>query len=108
MAFTPKALADGEIPSAEAPIFNATANIGTYVKAITLFNNNLANQVILIGVNRTGDVRNWRRFELLQFESADVIDDGETMLLEPNDTIVASATNANSVDFTISGVEEFV
>ena len=108
MAFSPKALADGELPSAQAVIFNATAQIGTYVKSITLFNNNLANQVIRIGVQRTGDVRSWRRLELLQFESADIVDDGEVMILEANDTIVGETTNANSVDFTISGVEEFI
>lgn len=106
MAFVPKALADGQLLAAPATIFLATADIATYVKSITLFNNNAANQVILLSVNRTGASRNWRRIELLQNESADVIDDGEVMMLEQGDTIIASSTNAASVDFTVSGVEE--
>lgn len=106
MAFTPKAIADGEIPLAIGSIFTASAGIATYIKAITLFNKNVLNQVILIEVNRTGVNRFWRRFELQQFESADVLDDGQTMILEAGDVIFASATTASAVDFTISGVEE--
>ncbi len=107
MAFIPKALADGQLPTAQDILFTGTADIATYVKTFTLFNNNASNQIILIGVNQSGTVRNWRRFELLLNESADVIDDGESMILEQGDTIVGSTTSANAVDFTISGVEEF-
>ncbi len=106
MAFTPKAIADGEIPVAIGAIFSATASIATYVKAITLFNKNAINQIVLIEVNRSGVNRFWRRFELQQFESADVLDDGQTMILEAGDVLFASATTAAAVDFTISGVEE--
>ena len=106
MAFAPKALADGEIPLGIGTIFTATASIATYVKAITLFNKNAINQNILIEVNRSGVNRFWRRFELQQFESADVLDDGQTIILEPGDLLLASATTAAAVDFTISGVEE--
>ena len=106
MAFIPKALSDGQLPTSIGTIFAATAIIGTYVKQITLFNNNAANQVIVISVNRTGVTRNWRRFELLTLEAADVLDDGQTMLLEAGDLLLAETTSANSVDFTGSGVEE--
>lgn len=106
MAFVPKALADGQLAAVPTTVFLATADIATYVKSLTLFNNNASNQVILISVNRTGASRNWRRIELLVNESADVIDDGEVMMLESGDTIIGSATNAASVDFTVSGVEE--
>jgi hypothetical protein len=49
---------------------------------------------------------NWRRFELQTLEAADVLDDGQTMLLEAGDLLLAETTSANSVDFTVSGVEE--
>ncbi len=106
MAFTPKALSDGELPTSIGTIFAATAIIGTYIKQITFFNNNASNQVILVSVNRTGVTRNWRRFELQTLEAADVLDEGQTMLLEAGDLLLAETTNANSVDFTVSGVEE--
>lgn len=104
--FIPKALNDGQLPTSTGTIFAATAIIGTYIKQITLFNLNASNQVILISVNRTGVTRTWRRFELQTLEAADVLDEGQTMLLEAGDLLLASTTNANSVDFTVSGVEE--
>lgn len=106
MAFLPRALSDGQLPVSLGTIFAATAPIGTYVKQITLFNNNAGNQVITVQVNRTGVNRVWRRFELQTLEAADVLDDGQTMLLENGDLLLAETTNANSVDFTVSGVEE--
>lgn len=104
--FIPKALNDGQLPTSLGTIFAATAIIGTYIKQITLFNLNASNQVILIKVNRTGVTRTWRRFELQTLEAADVLDEGQTMLLEAGDLLLAETTNANSVDFTVSGVEE--
>lgn len=106
MAFAPKALSDGQLPTSLGTIFAASAIIGTYIKQITLFNLNAGNQVIRISVNRTGVTRSWRRFELQTLEAADVLDDGQTMLLEAGDLLLAETTNANSVDFTVSGVEE--
>lgn len=106
MAFAPKALSDGQLPTSLGTIFAASAIIGTYIKQITLFNLNASNQVIRISVNRTGVTRSWRRFELQTLEAADVLDDGQTMLLEAGDLLLAETTNANSVDFTVSGVEE--
>ncbi len=104
--FIPKALSDGQLPTSTGTIFAATAIIGTYIKQITLFNLNASNQVIRISVNRTGVTRSWRRFELQTLEAADVLDEGQTMLLEAGDLLLAETTNANSVDFTVSGVEE--
>jgi hypothetical protein len=99
-------LSDGQLPTSTGTIFAATAIIGTYIKQITLFNLNASNQVIRISVNRTGVTRSWRRFELQTLEAADVLDEGQTMLLEAGDLLLAETTNANSVDFTVSGVEE--
>lgn len=106
MAFAPKALVDGQIPVALSAIFTASAGIGTYVKSFTLYNTNASNQVIIVEVNRSGTLRRWRRFELQENESADVVDEGQTMMLESGDSIHCSTDDANSVDFTISGVEE--
>lgn len=106
MPFTPKALGDGFIPDALATIFTATANVATYVKEFTLINEDSAAQTILIYVNRSGENRFWKRFELNQNEAADVLTDGQTMLLEEGDTIVAETTSADAVHYTLSGVEE--
>lgn len=106
MSFTPKALADGEIPQAPEVIFTASAAVGTYVKEMALFNRNAALQTIVLYVNRTGENRTWKRFELQQFESADALDDGQTLFLESGDEVLAEASNASAVDFIMSGVEE--
>jgi hypothetical protein len=106
MAFAPKAIADGELPTTLSVLFTATANIGTYVKELTLFNNNAVNQVIELFVNRQGVDRSWRRLEIELNEQGDALTDGETMLLEVGDTISGRTTTASAVDFIISGVEE--
>lgn len=106
MPFTPKALGDGFIPDAVETIFTATANRATYVKEFTLLNESTTTQTILIYVNRTGENRQWKRFELQQNEAADVLTDGQTMLLEEGDTIVAVTTSTDAVHYTLSGVEE--
>jgi hypothetical protein len=106
MAFIPRAIADGQLPTTLATLFTATASIGTYVKELTLFNNNAVNQVIELFVNRAGVERSWRRLELELLEQGDALTDGETMLLEPGDTISGRTTTASAVDFIISGVEE--
>jgi len=106
MAFTPKAIADGQLPDTLGVLFIATAAVGTYVKELSLFNNNVVNQVIELFVNRQGVERSWRRMEIEINEQADALTDGETMLLEQGDTISGRTTTASAVDFIISGVEE--
>lgn len=106
MAFTPKALADGQVPTTLTVLFVGTADIATYVKEFTLFNTNAIAQSIEIFVNKTGVNRKYRRFELLLNESADVLDEGKAIILEAGDTILAVTGTASAVDFTIAGVEE--
>ncbi len=106
MAFAPKAIADGQLPTVLGPLFVATAVVGTYVKELSLFNNNAANQVIELFVNRQGVERSWRRLEIELNEQGDALTDGETMLLEVGDSISGRTTTASAVDFIISGVEE--
>lgn len=102
--FTTKVLADGQIASSAADVFTATAT--TYVKQFTLFNDNAAQQTIIIWLNTSGTNRKVRQIELNQNESAELLDGGQAWILENGDKIRASTTTASAVDYTIAGVEE--
>lgn len=109
-AFAPKFLADGVLPTAQATIFTATADVGTYLKSFFMYNKNAATQTIDIWVlraNGSGTARRWRRLELLVNESAQLVDnDTQSLRLEPGDQLQAQTTTANAVDFDLDGVTE--
>lgn len=104
--FTPKALADGQLPNSSSAIFTASADVATYVKSFTVFNAGASQNQVVIRVNRTGTDRIWKRFILEAFESADLLGGGESLILEDGDIIKGFATNASQVDYLISGIEE--
>ena len=106
MAFTPRALSDGQLPNSIGVIFTATADIATYVKTVSLFNTNVTQQIIDLYVNRSGVNRQWRRIQLDQYESAEALTNGDSKLLEAGDTLLAVTTTASAVDYTVDGVEE--
>ena len=109
-AFSPKFFADGELPTVQAAIFVASADVGSYVKSFSLYNKNAATQTITLWIKRvngSGTARFFQRYELLVDEYATVIDeDLQSLELEPGDEIQAATTTANAVDFDISGVQE--
>lgn len=106
MAFTAKALADGQLATTAGGAAIFTATVTTYVKKLTLFNTNAASQTIVLYINFSGTNRSFRRYVLAQNESADVLIDGESILLSAGDSIQATTTTATAVDYTVAGVEE--
>lgn len=111
--FAPEGLADGELPTVQTPIFTASADVGTYVKKFSLFNKNAATQTVLLYITRaaanggSGVPRVWKRYELDEFDSAEVIDESVVSIrLLPGDAIEAVTTTANAVDYDIDGVTE--
>lgn len=104
--FQGKPLAQGEVQTAQAALFAATAARCTYVKGFSLYNKNAATQTIAVYLKVAGVVRKFRTFVLLQDESADVLSNGSTWELATGDEIQAVTTTAAAVDFTITGVEE--
>lgn len=107
MAHTPKALADGTVATSTGAIVTAGAGVvATYIKQILLGNTNAAEQTVNIYVNYSGTNRFFRRFVLAQYESANVLEGGESILLGPSDTIQADTTTSTAVAYTIYGVEE--
>lgn len=102
--FTPKVLADGQLATTKTVVFTATT--ATYVKSLTLFNDNAAEQTVLVYLKPGATSRKARRFVLTQNEHANAIDPGEIILLESGDEIEAQTTTASAVDFVLMGVEE--
>ena len=102
--FTPKVLAEGQLATTKTTLFTAVA--ATYVKSLTLFNDNAAEQTVIVYVRPASTSRKIRRFVLAQNEHANAIDPGEIILLETGDLIEAQTTTASAVDFVLMGVEE--
>ena len=106
MPFSGKALADGTLPTSQTAIYTVPAATVTYVKSLSLFNDNAAQQTIVLYLNVSGSARKWRRYVLAQNESAEVLEGGETVILNTGDTIEAVTTTAAAVPYVITGVEE--
>lgn len=104
--FTTAVLADGQLPSTQGAIFTGPAVTVTYVKRISLFNTNAAQQTIDLYLNVSGSARRWRRYVLNQHESAEVLETGDAIVLEAGDTIEAITTTASAVDYYVCGVKE--
>lgn len=106
-SFTAKSFADGTLPNAQGAILTVPASTWYYIKQISLFNSNAAEQTILLYLKQAGGTaRLWRRYVLAQNESAEVLEDGVVVTLEANDTIEAVTTTASAVPYFITGVQE--
>ena len=94
-------LAEGFVPdTTPADIFNAGAD-EVWVKLVTLFNDDAAQQAVVLYVLRSGGTtRKVARYVLDQNESASW--DLE-IALGPGDSIQAVTTTASAVHYTVSG-----
>ncbi len=104
--FTTAVLADGQLPNTQTAIFTGAASTITYVKRISIYNTNAAQQTIDIYLNVSGTPRKWRRYVLDQHQSAELLETGDAIVIEASDTIEAVTTTASAVDYYICGVKE--
>jgi hypothetical protein len=75
-----------------------------YLKRLSMFNVNAAEQTVELWINYSGTSRAWRRYTLAQFESADALDPGATLLLAEGDTVEARTTTSSAVDWSADGI----
>ena len=105
--FTAKTIADGQLATSEGDIYLVPGATKGYVKQVTLYNTNAAQQTIYVFIKRSGGTsRCIRRFVIDQYESVDLVDDGDTLELSTGDAIRAYTTTATAVDYVVMGVEE--
>ena len=105
--FTAKTIADGQMATSETNMYLVPAATKGYVKQVTIYNTNAAQQTISIFIKRSGGTsRQIRRFVLDQYESVDLVDDGDTLELSTGDAIRGLTTTATAVDYVVMGVEE--
>lgn len=104
-------LAAGQVSNSQAAIYTAPSgggDVAVYVRSLSLYSTNAAAQTLKLWVKRSGGTsRRWRpRFVFAQDESAEVLDEGNVLLLSPGDAIEAETTTNNGVDYVITGVVE--
>lgn len=114
-------LADGTIPTAREVVFTVgptddldltfDTDIVNFEKVIinkiTLFNKIQTIQTIILYVRRKfGAFRKLRQYVLMQNESAEYLQGGEILSLQPGDVLEAETTTADAVDFVVYGTLE--
>jgi len=106
--FTPFAPINGQLPSSQASIVTAPGSTNYYLKQFWLINVGVAVETIQLWILPNGGTA--RRFgpqiALAPNESAQILEDGESITLTPLDSVQAVTTNASAVDYTITGVAE--
>lgn len=100
--FIPNRLADGQLPSSVGALYTVPGVTKSYVKFFNLHNRGPGTQIIIVYVN----TRIWRRIELLVNESYNMLEEDRSLELSPGDAVRGETTNANTVDYVITGVEE--
>jgi len=105
--FTAKELGNGQVANSQTTIFTATADVTTYVKHLSLYSTNAAQQTVQLWLKHSGGTaRKWKRYVLEQDEQVDVIEGGEAYMLDEGTEIQASTTTNNGVDWWADGIEE--
>lgn len=105
MAFTTKALANGQLANTKGTLYTTPGATQTIVKTITLVNTGASTRTINIYLNTSGTSRRIipKDTSLLTGE-AFYID--LNLTLEAADLIEGDASAATEIDYTISGIEE--
>ena len=105
--FTGKSIADGQVGIAQAPIYTVPGGVVAFLKQIHFYNLNVAVQTLDVWIKRSGGTaRKQHRIVLAQNESANYLEEGDTLELSAGDTVEAVTTTAAAVDYTVLGVEE--
>lgn len=102
MALSIKALADGQLAGTKGTLYTTPASTQAIIKRITLYNSGAADNTIRLYSKPGATSRVIYRVVLGTLEHAQY--DGE-ITLEAADLIEGDATNANEVDYTISGAQ---
>jgi hypothetical protein len=101
--YAPKVLADGQLPAAKGTLYTSPGSTSTYTKQLRVFSTGAA-QTIIIYLNTSGTSRKFYQVVLEANECADVFD--EPIQLETGDLIEGQSTNAATVDYVITGVQQ--
>ena len=74
------------------------------INKVTIFNNIQTIQTVVLFVKRKfGEFRTLRQYVLMQNDSAEYLQGGEILSLQPGDVLEAETTTADAVDFVIYG-----
>lgn len=98
---------NGQLPNAQGDLYVSPVGVSTYLKQVLLYNENAAAQTIQLWLFPSGGTAAlFRQLVLSQNESAQLLEDGESITLSGGDTLQAMTTTAAAVDYTLTGVTE--
>jgi hypothetical protein len=101
---TVTSLADGQLPAVQGTIYTSPTGIGTAIKTVKLCNTSaVTTESVKLWVRRAGSAsRRIINITLSPGWSAEVSD----MFLSPGDILEGNSTNANTTDYTVSGMQQ--
>lgn len=101
---TGKQLADGQLPSTEGDLYTVPAGTRTYLKSIVCSNTGAGDNIVSIFLQPSGGTS--RRIAFATMNSGDTMYYSAATTLDTGDKIRGVATNADEMDYIISGGEE--
>lgn len=102
--FSGDILADGQLPSSLGTLYTVSAGEEVYVKFFTCYNTSASSQNVYAYIKPNASSRCIGRAELAQYETVKFIGLKDGVVLTEGDTIEGYASDANVVDYVISGV----
>ena len=103
--FTGKTIAAGQLSNTVTSVYQSPVNTVTYLKDFNLYNNSATTQSITLYKNLGGNNYPWHTLVLNSNESADILDE-EPLVLSALDSVQGLSNTANTIIFTLSGVQE--
>lgn len=97
-------LGEGQLPNAEGVLYTVPGATTAYVKSIICTNTGAGQNVVLLWERLDGV--NSRRLIRVPLETNEQLYFDEPLTLAATDEVRGMATNANEVDYVVSGAEE--
>ncbi len=106
MAFAGASLADGGVAGTFADLY-VSSGVKTIVRSVSFYNTSATPQTLEVRILRSGSTaRLWHRVTLAINETAELLTDGEVLVMSTGDQIEAQSTTASVVLYTITGATE--
>lgn len=107
LVFDGKPLADGQLAAAVATLYTVPADVRSAIVRFAHFENvGSTSEAVRLYANVSGTRRGIGRCTLEAGEQWRPLEVGEVLHLQTGDTIDGHTTNATTVDYLITGVEE--
>lgn len=105
MAYTGKILADGQVAGAIGDMYQVPVATTAFVRSFTIYNTGVGVETVILYLDSGSGARVIARVALAANEGADILEGGQSLVLQAGVKIQGETTTATTVDFVLTGVE---